>query len=354
MSQKNEKIRVGISIGDISGIGPEVIIKTFLDERMYKICTPVVFTSPKVLSFYRKLFDAQKFQFTQVKDFSNLSYNSLNVFSSWEEEIDITPGKSDEITGRCALLSLDNACAALKEGHIDVLVTAPLNKHAAGLAAPGFMGHTEYLQSYFGANDDLMFLVSDRIKVGLVTNHLPVSQVAAEVTLEKILDKVRIMYHSLQQDFGVDKPRIAVLSLNPHAGDDGSIGKEDEEVVKPSVAAAAAEFTTVFGPYAADAFFARHTYLSFDGILATYHDQGLIPFKTLAVEGTNFTAGLPVVRTSPDHGTAEDIAGKDLADPEPFRNAIFAAMDIFRNRQSFAENRANPLKRHAQKLERGM
>lgn len=353
MSQKNEKIKVGISIGDIAGIGPEIIIKTFLDERMYKICTPVVFSSPKVLSFYRKLLDAQKFQFTTVKEMEHLGHNALNVFSAWEEEVDITPGKPDETTGRCALRSLDSACEALKAGHIDVLVTAPLNKHAAGLAAPGFKGHTEYLQTYFEAEEDLMFLVSDRIKVGLVTNHLPLNQVAEEVSGDKILDKLRIMYRSLRQDFGIELPRIAILALNPHAGDDGSIGKEDEEIVKPAVRAAVDEFTTVFGPYAADAFFSRHTYLAFDAVLALYHDQGLIPFKALATEGTNFTAGLPVVRTSPDHGTAEDIAGKGIADPEPFRHAIFAAMDIYRKREVYREIHANPVKRHVQKLERG-
>jgi len=352
MSQKPEKIRVGISIGDIAGIGPEIIMKTFVDERMYRLCTPVVFSSPGVFSFYRKSLDIQKFQFAPIKDTFQLSHHSVNIIPAWEEEVDIVPGKPNEITGHCALRSLDSACQALKNNIIDVLVTAPLNKHAAESGAPGFRGHTEYLQEYFGAEESLMFMVSEQLKIGLATNHLPINEVAAQLTKEKIVAKVRLMFNSLREDFAIEQPRIAILALNPHAGDGGTIGKEDLEIVKPAVDQCADEFTTVFGPYPADAFFTRNNYKSFDGVLAMYHDQGLIPFKALSVGGVNFTAGLPVVRTSPDHGTAEDIAGQNMADPMALQQAIFTAIDIYTNRQHYKEAHARPLKRHLQKLER--
>lgn len=348
MSNLRKKCIVGITLGDAAGIGPEIIIKTFADEQIFKQFTPVLFGNPRVISYYKKLLNIDKFQYASIKNMSNLSHNSLNILPTWEEEFAITPGAPTEITGSYALKSLQASCEALKNKQIDVLVTAPVNKKHIHSTNFPFAGHTEYLMEYFGQKENLMFLVSNELRVGLVTNHVPIKEVASKITKEKILHKIKLMNKSLIEDFGIDKPRIAVLSLNPHAGDNGIIGNEDETIILPAVQEAKNENMIVFGPYPADGFFGSCNYTKFDAILAMYHDQGLIPFKYIAAsDGINFTAGLPIVRTSPDHGTAEDIVGKGIADESSFRNAIYAAIDIYNKRIDYAEMRENPLEKRA-------
>ncbi|HNF49875.1 MAG TPA: 4-hydroxythreonine-4-phosphate dehydrogenase PdxA [Chitinophagales bacterium] len=349
MIVKKEKLRVGITLGDVSGIGPEIIMKTFADEQIYKHFTPILFGNPRVLSYYKKAIDGvEKFQYTTVKGYGNLSNNSLNIIPVWEEEFQINIGEPTETTGKYAFKSLAAACSALKDGNIDVLITAPINKKYIHSSEFAFAGHTDYLKQYFGANEVLMLMSSDKIKLGLVTDHVPIKEVASKISKDKILRKLHILNATLMEDFGIDKPRIAVLGLNPHAGDGGLIGTEDRDIILPAVNDAKNDGMVVFGPYPADGFFASGAYTKFDGILAMYHDQGLIPFKYIAgEEGINYTAGLKVIRTSPDHGTAEDIAGKSIADESSFRQAIYSAIDIYRNRENFYEMRSNPLVKRA-------
>ncbi len=343
-----ERLRVGISIGDIAGIGPEVIIKTFLDERMFKLMVPVVFGNSRVFSFYKKQLNIEKFQYNSVRNFQQLSHNSLNILPVWEEEVVIEPGKPDATTGKLALQSLKAACDALKNGDIDVLVTAPINKKHIHSDEFPFSGHTSYLLHELGGEEVLMFMVSDNIRVGLVTEHLPIKEVSSAISKEQILSKLKLMQQSLIRDFGIDKPKIAVLGLNPHAGDEGLIGQEEQEVILPAIRQAMQEGILCFGPYPADGFFGKGHHEGFDAVLAMFHDQGLIPFKSLSIDtGTNFTAGLKYVRTSPDHGTAEDIAGKDLADAESFRVAVFKAIDIFHARLEYDDRNANPVEKRA-------
>ncbi len=345
---KNDKRKVGITLGDVAGIGPEIIMKTFMDDQIFKHFTPILFGNPRVLSFYKKIFSYDKFQYSSIKGYNNLSHNSLNIIPVWEEEFQITPGTPTELTGSYALKSLEAACDALKSKHIDVLVTSPINKKVMYSEKFPYAGHTEYLMNYFNAKDDLMFMISENVRVGLVTNHSAIKDVASKISTEKILRKLQLMNTSLKEDFGIDKPRIAVLGLNPHAGDGGAIGNEEVNIILPAIKEAKDNGMVVFGPYPADGLFASGNYKQFDGILAMYHDQGLIPFKYIAGEdGTNFTAGLSVIRTSPDHGTAEDIAGKGIADETSFRKAIYAAVDIFNSREQYAEMRANPLVKRA-------
>jgi len=348
MTTQNQKRKVGITLGDVAGIGPEIIMKTFSDELVYKHFTPILYGNPRVLSYYKKMLDIDKFQYSSIKGYQNLSHNSLNIIPVWEEEFVIAPGTPTEITGSYALKSLQAACEALKNKQIDVLVTSPINKKVIHSDKFPFAGHTEYLMNYFEAKDNLMFMISEDLRVGLVTNHSAVKDVASKISKEKIVRKLQLMNHSLIEDFGIDQPRIAVLGLNPHAGDGGVIGNEEMNIILPAIQEAKNSGMTVFGPYPADGFFASCNYRKFDGVLAMYHDQGLIPFKYIAGEdGTNFTAGLNVVRTSPDHGTAEDIAGKGIADETSFRKAIYAAIDIFNARQNFADMRSNPLVKRA-------
>ncbi|MCC6582520.1 MAG: 4-hydroxythreonine-4-phosphate dehydrogenase PdxA, partial [Chitinophagales bacterium] len=323
-------------------------MKTFSEDHLYKQFTPILYGNPRVLSYYKKMFNFDKFQYSSIKGYNNLSHNSLNIIPVWEEEFAITPGTPTDITGNYALKSLQAACDALKNKFIDVLVTAPINKKVMHSEQFPYAGHTEYLMNYFGAKDNLMFMVAEDLRVGLVTNHSAIKDVASKISKEKIIRKLQLMNASLMQDFGIDKPRIAVLGLNPHAGDGGVIGNEEVNIILPAVQEAKNMGITVFGPYPADGFFASCNFKKFDGVLAMYHDQGLIPFKYIAGEdGTNFTAGLDVVRTSPDHGTAEDIAGKGVADETSFRQAIYTAIDIFNNRANYAEMRENPLVKRA-------
>lgn len=339
-----EKLRVGITQGDINGIGLEIILKTLVDPLISEICTPVLFSSQKTVGYYRKALNLEELNFNPIRDFNQLNTKKVNLFNCYEEEILIEPGKDTELGGKYALLSLEKACEALKNNQIDVLVTAPINKHNIQSNAFKFAGHTEYLADKFtGKQDALMLLCSDDLRVGLVTAHIPISQVATAVTKEKIVDKIKQLIDTLQKDFNIRKPKIAVLALNPHAGDQGAIGKEDDTIVKPAIDQLKDKYQ-VYGPYPSDGFFGNMTYKKFDAVLAMYHDQGLIPFKSIAfTDGVNYTAGLPIVRTSPDHGTAYDIAGKGTADETSLKKAIYTAIDIFRNRKLNAEISTNPL-----------
>lgn len=328
------KPRIGITMGDLNGIGPEIIIKTLSDNRVLNLLTPVIYGSGRVLSYYKKLLNNEEFNYSQVKTKGQLAHKQINVVNCWEEVIEITPGKASQETGKASLLSLQKACEELKEGHLDALVTAPIDKHSVHSEEFPFKGHTEFLTTYFGATESLMLLVGDSLRVGLVTEHVPVRDIASLITKERVEAKFKMLEQSLKKDFGVAKPKIAILGLNPHAGDGGLLGTEEEQVLKPLINELKNKGKLVSGPFPADGFFASGQYKKFDAILAMYHDQGLIPFKSLAFEnGVNFTAGLPVVRTSPDHGTAYAIAGKNQADEGSFREALFKACDIIQSRK---------------------
>ena len=340
-----EKIIVGISQGDINGIGLEVIIKSLLDPTIFELCTPVLFGSAKTASHYRKALGIEDFSFNPIKEVSEANPKRANVINVYEEDVNLELGKQTADGGKYALLSLEAAAYALAQGKINVLVTAPINKENIQSPDFNFPGHTEYLESKFGDGNSLMFLVSDKLRVAIVTGHIPVTQVAQSLTAEKILNKIKILNNTLVNDFGIIKPKIAVLGLNPHAGDNGVIGDEEKNIILPAINKASEEGIVIFGPYPADGFFGNKTYEKFDAVLAMYHDQGLIPFKTIAFNsGVNFTAGLPIVRTSPDHGTAYDIAGKNKASEASFREAIYTAIDIYKTRKRNKEIGANPLK----------
>ncbi|HEX6191136.1 MAG TPA: 4-hydroxythreonine-4-phosphate dehydrogenase PdxA [Chitinophagaceae bacterium] len=345
MSEKAKPV-IGISCGDLNGIGTELIIKTFSDNRILDLCIPIIFGSNKLINFYRKSVPELNFNYQSTREFNRLNNKQVNLFSCWEEEVVISPGQLSDTGGKYAVLALQTAVAALKQKQIDGLVTAPIHKKNIQSADFNFTGHTPYLKSIFGVNDVAMMLCAGNFRVALLTEHIPVSAIAGFITRENILSKLAIVHQSLQKDFGIDKPRIAVLGLNPHAGDEGLIGDEEEKIIKPAVKEARNNNMLVVGPFSADAFFARRQFDKFDAVLAMYHDQGLIPFKALAVgEGVNFTAGLPGVRTSPDHGVAFDIAGKDKADSSSFTTAVFACIDIINQRKEYEENRKNPLKK---------
>lgn len=346
MTAAEHKPVIGVTCGDINGIGIELIVKIFTDNRILDFCTPVIFANNKVFNFYRKSVPDANINFTSIKELNRINHKQINLFNCWEEEITITPGVQNETGGTYAIKSLTAAAQALKDGLIDGLVTAPINKKNTQSAEFNFTGHTPYFKHLFGAADVVMFMVAENIKVALVTEHVAVKDVAQHITREAIVSKLQLMNQSLKKDFGVTKPRIAVLGLNPHAGDEGLIGKEDEEIIKPAIKEAKQKDVFCFGPYPADAFFARGQHEKFDGVLAMYHDQGLIPFKSLAIgEGVNFTAGMPAVRTSPDHGTAYDIAGKGKADEASLRQAIFICIDIINNRLEYSGQRKNTLKK---------
>jgi 4-hydroxythreonine-4-phosphate dehydrogenase len=345
MNSQQPRPLIAITIGDLNGIGTELILKTFSDHRVLELCTPVIFASNKVINFYRKSIPEFNFNYQNSKDFSRINAKQVNIYNCWEEEVAITPGQLTDTGGKYAVKSLVAAVAALKEKRVQGLVTAPMHKKNTQSADFNFTGHTPYLKKVFGASDVLMLLTADNFRVGLVTEHVPIQEVAALITRESILSKLNILKDSLIRDFGIDKPKIAVLGLNPHAGDEGLIGKQEEEIIKPAIKDAKHQMLA-FGPYSADAFFARGQQQKFDAVLAMYHDQGLIPFKSLAMgEGVNYTAGLPAVRTSPDHGTAFDIAGKNRADHGSFLAAIYRCLDIIESRQQYEENRRNPLKK---------
>jgi 4-hydroxythreonine-4-phosphate dehydrogenase len=343
----SNKIRVGITQGDINGIGLEIIIKTFIDQAMEEICTPIIFSSQKTASYHRKALGIEDFSFNILHDIEQANPKKPNLLNLYEEEPVMELGKSTPAGGKYAFKSLEAACNALAANKIDVLVTAPINKHNIQSPEFPFRGHTEYLDQKFSAGSDnaLMLMLSDTLKVGLVTGHIPVGQVASSVSADKILKRLKTLNLTLIEDFGIRKPKIAVLGLNPHAGDGGTIGSEDQELIIPAIDKAKSANIMAYGPYPADGFFGNATYLKFDAVLAMYHDQGLIPFKTIAFNnGVNYTAGLPIIRTSPDHGTAYEIAGKNIASEESFRRAIYSAIDIFRKRSEYKELSSNPLK----------
>lgn len=344
---QNKKIRVGITHGDINGIGYEVILKTLGDSLMTELCTPIVYGSSKALSYHRKALNMPNVNFNMVLRAEDATDNANNLVEVLDGDVKIELGTPTEVAGKAAFTSLRRAADDLRNGIIDVLVTAPINKDTIQSEDFKFPGHTEYLESTIGeGNKSLMILCNDILRVALVTTHLPIAEVPSAITKELIVEKLTIFEESLRKDFGIVKPRIAVLSLNPHAGENGLLGSEEKEIITPAIEEAYASHIFCFGPYAADGFFGSGQFSHFDGVLAMYHDQGLTPFKTIAMEsGVNFTAGLPYIRTSPDHGTGYDIAGKNEANEESFRAAIYKAIDIFRNRNDYYEMHANPLRK---------
>jgi len=333
-----QKIKIGISIGDLNGIGAEIIIKSLTDQRICEICTPIIFASKRWCEYFTKSLNLNDFNFNFTEDLEKLKTNQVNVLAVWKKEAEVKEGEESEISGSFAYKSLEAASTALKEDKIDALVTAPINKKAIQSADFDFPGHTEYLQKIDGADDSLMLMLSEHTKIGVVSGHVPLKEVATQLDSEIILRKISLLNKSLKEDFNIRKPSIAVLGLNPHAGDNGLLGSEEKEIILPAIQQAKSIEVLAFGPYAADGFFSGSNFKNFDGILAMYHDQGLIPAKMFSVgEGVNYTAGLSFVRTSPDHGTAFEIAGKGIANETSFRNAIYSAIDIVKNRQELAE-----------------
>lgn len=343
MSQSENLIRVGISCGDLNGVGMEVVIKAFSDPAMLEICTPVLFASSKALSYHRKAINEHEFKFHTVNSAVDAVDGKFNVVESWKELVNIELGKEDSVVGDYAFTSLERTSEALKVGHVDVMVTAPVNKNNIAKEERPFTGHTEFLGEFFGG-EPLMILAGDKLRVGLVTGHIPLAKVSKAISSEKIVTKLRQLHDALVSDFGIRKPKIAVLGLNPHAGDGGLLGTEDGEIIEPAIKTAFDKGIIAMGPYSSDGFFGSGAWAKYDAVLAMYHDQGLIPFKTIHFgEGVNFTANLPVIRTSPDHGTAYDLAGKGCADERSFRQAVYMAIDAFRNRSQHLEITANPL-----------
>jgi 4-hydroxythreonine-4-phosphate dehydrogenase len=341
----NNKIVVGITQGDSNGIGYEVIIKALADARILESFIPVIYGSSKIFGFYRKLIhNLDPLDTYTINSAKDAKYRKINILNCLPDTVMVEPGQPSAESAKAAITSLETAVADLKAGLIDVLVTAPINKLSMDKIGFGFTGHTEYLQKQFDAKDVLMFMVSPNLRIALVTQHIPIRDVPSSLTQDKIISKLRLMKASLQMDFCIDEPKIAVLGLNPHCGDGGLIGKEEEEVIIPAVKAAQAEGINAFGPYSPDGFFGLGNYSRFDATLAMYHDQGLAPFKALAFEdGVNFTAGLPIVRTSPDHGTAFEKAGRDESDPRSMMSAIYTAVDIFRKRAEYSRLQAGKM-----------
>ncbi|MBY8963962.1 4-hydroxythreonine-4-phosphate dehydrogenase PdxA [Flavobacterium sp. D11R37] len=343
MTRKDGNAIVGISIGDLNGIGAEVILKTFEDTRMLELCTPVIFGNVKILSFIKKALNINC-NLHGIDSIDQVVPGKVNVINIWREGVNIEFGKNDETVGKYAILSFTTAVTALKEKHIDVLVTAPINKYNIQSEEFKFPGHTDYLDQEL-EGDALMLMVQDNLRVGLLTDHIPVNEVASHLTEELIRKKILTINKTLTQDFCINRPKIAVLGFNPHSGDNGVIGREDDDIIKPALGRLFEEGVLVFGPFSADSFFGSGQYEKYDAVIAGYHDQGLIPFKTLAFgKGVNYTAGLSGIRTSPDHGTAYEIAGKGQADNTSFQEALYLALDIFNNRQQYSEISSNPLK----------
>lgn len=345
-ADSTDRLRVGITHGDFNGVGYEVILKMLDDTRILELCTPIIYGSAKIAAFYRKSLElAGPWQPVQINSAADASADAVNIINVIGQEAHITPGEASKEAGEAAFIALERAVEDLKNGHIDVLLTAPINKSTIQSDTFRFPGHTEYLAaSAADGSQPLMILFNENIRVALVTTHLPIAKVPEAITTENIVEKLALFNKSLTTDFAVVKPRIAVLALNPHAGEDGLLGKEEKEIIAPAIEKARQMKIHAFGPYAADGFFGNGLYTKFDGVLAMYHDQGLAPFKTLAMDsGVNFTAGLPFVRTSPDHGTGYDIAGKNRASEESMRAALYAAIDIYRSRQAFNEMTASPL-----------
>lgn len=344
MGEQERKPIIGISIGDVNGIGMELIIKSFSDPALLELCTPVVFGSTKAASYHRNAIEMRDFNFNICKDLSSLHPDRANLINIYEEEVKIEFGQISKEAGDLALASLDAACQAIEEGKIDAIVTAPIHKKSMQSDSFRFSGHTDYLEARFKSKA-LMMLVSDEMRMALATVHIPLDKVTEALSEDLILNRLQSLAKSLKDDFHLPKGKIAVLALNPHAGDKGVIGKEDDEMVLPAIEKAKEEGIMAFGPFPADSFFGAQMHTKYDAVLAMYHDQGLIPFKALAFgEGVNYSAGLPIIRTSPDHGTAFDIAGEGKAEPSSFRQSLYLAIDLIRNRGISSEINSNPLK----------
>lgn len=340
----SEQIKVGITHGDINGIGYEVIFKMLSDARVFDSFVPVIYGSSKVAAYHRKALNIPNFSLNSINSVEDAHDKRINIINCLDDNIRVELGKSTSIGGEAAFKALEMAAKDLKDGKIDVLVTAPINKENIQSESFNFPGHTEYLHQVAGQGEALMLMVSEHMKVGVVAGHVPIKDVPGKITEENILRKLRTLHHTLQQDFSIRRPRIAVLGLNPHAGDGGVIGTEEQEIIIPTINKAKTEGIMALGPYPADGLFGSEQFRNFDAILAMYHDQGLAPFKTLTFsKGVNFTAGLPFIRTSPDHGTAFEIAGQDKANPDSFREAVYLAVDICKNRQMNIELSRNPL-----------
>jgi len=340
------KITIGISCGDINGIGLEVILKALGIKKAGQSFQTVVYGSTKVIAYHKNIITEENIQFNTISLPNEAAPDRINVINCWPDNVNITIGKATDVGGKCAFMALERAVTDLKSGLIDALVTAPINKKAMQMASFPFIGHTEYLTAAFNTKESLMLMVSDTLRIGLVTNHLPIREVAGAITKDRVLRKIQIMAETIKIDFNVSRPVIAVLGLNPHAGDEGAIGKEDEDIIRPAIEAAKAKGVLAFGPFPADGFFGSGQFNKYDGILAMYHDQGLVPFKALSFgAGVNYTAGLAGVRTSPDHGTAYDIAGQGIADETSLIKAIYLAAEIVRNRSNYLDMHANSLER---------
>ena len=335
----SRKLIVGITQGDGNGIGYEVIIKALADERMLDLCTPVIYGSSKIFGFYKKqIHNIEQINTNVIASAADVHPKRVNIVNCLPDNVFVEPGQATPESAKSAMTALAKAVEDIKAGHIDVLVTAPINKRAMAGEGFGHTGHTEYLEKEFGVDEVAMIMVCDNLKVGVVTGHVSLKEVPGMLTVDSILKKLRIMKTSLQRDFGIDAPKIAVLGLNPHCGDGGLLGDEESRIILPAVQAAVEEGIMAFGPYSPDGFFGLGNYRRFDAVLAMYHDQGLTPFKALAFEeGVNYTAGLPIVRTSPDHGTAYEMAGRDMADPRSMISAIYAAIDIYKRRADYDE-----------------
>ncbi len=340
----NQNVRIGITHGDFNGISYEIIIKTFLDKRTLELFTPIIYGSSKVASYYRKTLNLTDVNFNLIKKADYANAKRINIINCFNNEVKIEIGQSSTVAGEMAFLALEKAIDDLKCDKIDVLVTAPFNKRNIQSEKFNFAGHTDYLASKFNTDDYLMMMVNQGLRIGILTGHIPLQKVSEAISQDLLIKKIRVMNKSLLMDFNINRPKIAILGLNPHAGDGGLIGKEEQDILNPAIQQANEEGILTFGPYPADGFFGSVNYKNFDGIMAMYHDQGMLPFKTVAFDsGVNFTAGLPIIRTSPAHGTAFDIAGKNIASPDSLRQAIFLALDIFRNRKEYDELHKNPL-----------
>ncbi len=341
----SKRTKIGISHGDINGISYEVIIKSLLDERILDMCIPVIYGSPKVAAYHKKALDIEELNFNNIKSPHEASNKRVNIINCIDDNIRVELGKSSKQAGESSYMALKNAVEDLKNGSINALVTGPINKQNIQSENFRYSGHTEYLKDVFQVEEVLMLMVSEIMKVGVVAGHVPVSQLSEFITKEKIVSKLHTLNRSLRMDFNINKPKIAVLGLNPHAGDEGLLGEEEQTVIMPAIEEARNMNILTFGPFPADGFFGAGKFTKFDAVLAMYHDQGLIPFKTICgEEGVNYTAGLPVIRTSPAHGTAYELAGKNEASFASFRNAMYLAIDIIRNREMYDEINANPLK----------
>ena len=339
-------IRAGITVGDINGIGLEVIIKTLSHPSVLQLCTPVIYGSSKVVSYHKNIVNPPEFSFHNTGGADKIYHQKINVVTCWQDTVNIALGKETEEGGRFAHIALDRAVRDLKDGHIDLLVTAPISKNAMQMAGFQHAGHTEYLAHEMGVKEGLMMMVSDKLRIAVATSHIPLHKVPGSISKELLRSKLNVLIHTLQIDFGIAKPVIAVLGLNPHAGENGKIGTEEEDIIRPAIIEAKKNGDIVMGPYSADGFFGSMQHTKFDAVLAMYHDQGLIPFKMLHFhDGVNFTAGLPFIRTSPDHGTAFDIAGKNEADPSSFRASLFLGLDIFKARERYKKDTAHSVRK---------